>query len=217
LRPEHAPGRLAGEAGERDDARVKRTALLLLTLLAACGQGPAPLGSPGQAPEDGHEGHDHPPGQHPEPAAGPLPPGAEVPNDPVHAGLGQPAQPPAHFGDPDGDDYAGVVRLRGGLAALREGYLFVSVMPEGTNYPACFDRFDLSDPAVGAATDEERVIDLLYTGCSAPAGGVELKVQFDVDGYVETKDERTVVRRFSIERAAQDIDVVVDDRDDGTE
>lgn len=115
--------------------------------------------------------------------------------------------------------FGGVIRLRGELASATDGFLFVSVMPAGTNSPVAFDRFALSDAALGTVEAGERVIPFSYPPTPIPAGALELKVQYDVDGYVETKDGATRVARFPIgggEEGDTAIDVVLDGDDPAT-
>jgi len=178
-------------------------------LVAACGPAPVPIEPNRPAPasptqqHSADDGHDH----------GDAESGA-MPNDDTHAGMQDPRrQAPAaaaHEPQSGGEPYAGTVRLRGALAEVQESYLFISVMPEGQRMPGCFDRLDLGDAGVGTITEDERVISFSFASCPIPAGNVELKVQWDEDGYVES-DDKHVAQRYPVARGAQDIDVVLEE------
>ena len=141
-----------------------------------------------------------------------------MPRDAIHApfaahdaGAGVQVPNP-HVGPAEGGEtFAGVVRLPGEHALRTEGYLFVSVVPAGTSAPACFDRFMLADPQTSRLVEGERIVPFLYAGCSAPPGDLELKVQLDVDGFVETKEEGVLVGRFAIGRGDESIDVTLEE------
>ncbi len=172
--------------------------LLVLGVTAACGQAPVPL-----TEEEAR-------------ASEPAPPtAATMPDDEVHAGLrsggqeGGLADP--HVGSMGGGDesYAGVVRLQGALAEVQGAYLFVSAMPAGMNRPACSSKIDLADEALGRRLDGERVVPFVLEGCNVVPGEVELQVWFDLDGYVDSKEEGSVIRRYPIEHQDREIDVAL--------
>ncbi len=190
--------------------------------VVACGPYPTPVENvrTTRAPAaDPHAGHDHAPGEghdH-EPAAR-----QGMPSHSVHAPFaGQGAQGPVassgpapaanpHAGPAEGGEtFAGVVRIDGEAAQWTEGYLFVSVVPAGTNSPACFDRLDLSRAREDGLVDGVRVVPFRYASCPTPPGDLELKVQLDRDGFVETKDEATRIGRFPIQRGDESIDVTL--------
>lgn len=185
---------------------------LFLTILAlsltACGEPPKPLDegdAPPQAVQNPHrEGG----------GAGPLDAGSlgEMPQDSTHAAFASPgsASNPHGSGAVAGEAYGGVVRLTGERATRRDAYLFVSVVPAGTSMPLCFDRLDLSEESLGEMDGDVRIVPFSYTSCAPHDGDVELKVQFDIDGYVETKQEGSLVGRFPVERGDTQIDVTLE-------
>lgn len=203
------------------------TILLPLLLTVACGEAPVPVEEEIHFAGDGHDhgpaeahspddGHDH----GPDPSSGG--PGGVMPQDDIHAafqaGRAAPASqqgmtgsnPHAPSGAAVSASFGGLVRLTGERAAKREGYLFVSVVPAGTSAPACFDRLDLSDNRAGKLTEGVLSIPFAYRDCPAPEGDLELKVQFDLDGFVETKEEGSLVGRFPIIRGDEAIDVTLE-------
>lgn len=191
---------------------MKRATLLLSSayLLSACGEAPQPVVPQAPAPNEHSpgDGHDH----------GPAP-SREMPQDDIHAPF-QNAAPSApaggmenpHVPNPaaEGAPFSGVVRLTGDRATANEGYLFVSIVPAGTNMPVCFDRLTLSDPEVGKLEGDQRVVPIAWASCPLPEGELELKVQYDLDGYVETKTEADLVGRFPVARGDEAIDVVLE-------
>lgn len=169
---------------------------LLAALLAACGEPPQPVEPSASA-------------SHGTVSSG------RMPQDEMHAGLGAtavPATPANPHGQAvgEGETYAGVVRLTGERATRRDAYLFLSIVPKGTSMPLCFDRLDLSDESIGTMEGDARVIPFRHESCAKYDGDVELKAQFDLDGYVETKQEGSLVKRFPVEHADQAIDVTLE-------
>ena len=138
-----------------------------------------------------------------------------MPRDDTHAGLGG-DQPTSMDMEPHlatsgpADTYVGVIRLRGALAEVKPSCLFVSAMEAGQNRPACSTKLDLGDEAVGQTADGERVVPFVLGACNVIEHGVELQVWYDLDGFVDTKEEGSVIRRFSIERGDQAIDLVLE-------
>ena len=172
--------------------------LLVLGVAAACGPAPVPL-----TEEEAR-------------ASEPTPPTmATMPDDEVHAGLRSGSREggmtdPHEAGMGSGDEsYAGVVRLQGALAEVQEAYLFISAMPVGMNRPACSSKIDLADEALGERSEGERVVPFVLDGCNAVPGEVELQVWFDLDGYVDSKEEGSVIRRYPIEPQDREIDVAL--------
>ena len=175
--------------------------LSLLLLIAACGKAPVPIA--GQAP---------PP---------PQPSQAAMPADDIHAGLAtQGSMPPMPGGAVEGephlatsgpsDTYAGVIRLRGSLAEVERAFLFVSVMSSGEKRPACSTKISLADQALGQVSEGERVVPFALVSCNVVESGVELQVWYDLDGFVDTKEEGSIIRRHPIERGDQAIDIVLE-------
>ena len=200
--------------------------LLAPLLVAACGPMPVPV-DPAEryaqqqhSADDGHDhgehfpgdGHDHGDGGGGGGSAGPLADGAQAPNDSIHSGMtgGASSAGATQMNDGEGEPYSGVIRLRGELAEVKPSYLFISVMPEESNMPGCFTRLDLGDESVGTLDGEERVIGFHFTSCPIPGGGpVELKVQWDGDGYVNSENDREIAKRYPVARGAQNIDAVL--------
>ncbi len=191
------------------------TLLLVWSVGGACGPAPVPLEpravSDGASGHSADDGHDHGPG---EVGGAAIPNDAMMPNDATHSGMADPRARPAspHDTTATGEPYGGVVRLRGELAQIRSSYLFISVMPEGQNRPGCFTRVDLGNEQVGTLEGEERVIAFAFQSCPVPGdGAVELKVQWDGDGYINSEDDHEVIQRYAIARGEQGIDVALEE------
>jgi hypothetical protein len=131
-----------------------------------------------------------------------------MPDDEIHAGLQ--SENPHQMPGAETEAYAGVVRLRGELAAREEAFLFISVMPEGSNRPLGSTKVALSDPALGTRAEGERAIPFLLEHVATIPDAVELQVWFDLDGYVDSKEEGSLIRRFPVEHAASGVDVALD-------
>jgi hypothetical protein len=157
-------------------------------LLGACGRAPVPLDS---APPD------------PAPVAE-----RTMPDDDIHSGLQ--SENPHQMPGAGTETYAGVVRLRGELAGRDEAFLFISVMPEGSNRPLGSTKVALSDPALGTRAEGERAIPFVLEHVATIPGAVELQVWFDLDGYVDSKEEGSLIRRFPVEHGASGVDVALD-------
>ena len=164
-------------------------------LLVSCG---ALLGACGKAPVPVEEAH-----AAPDPAAT-----RTMPDDEIHAGLQ--SENPHQMPGAEMETYAGVVRLRGELAGRDQAFLFISVMPEGSNRPLGSTKVALSDPELGTRAEDERAIPFVLEHVATIPGAVELQVWFDVDGFVDSKEEGSLIRRFPVEHGASGVDVALD-------
>jgi hypothetical protein len=180
-------------------ARSRLFLVVLGVLLAACGRAPVPLDSAPAAPageampqDDIHSGLQR-----------------RMPEDNVHTGL-QASQNPHQAAGGESESFQGVVRLRGELASRDQAFLFISVMPRGSNRPLGSTKVPLADAALGTLQDGERTISFTLETVAKIADPVELQVWFDLDGNVDSKEEGSLIRRFPIEHAASAIDVVLD-------
>ncbi len=170
-------------------ARFPRFLGCLGLLLVSCGRAPVPVEGP--------------------PASEPLPSSqGAMPNDEIHAGLQ--AQNPHQAPSGETETFAGVVRLRGELAGREQAFLFISVMPEGSNRPLGSTKVALADPVLGPRQEGERAIPFVLEDVAKIPAAVELQVWFDLDGFVDSKEEGSLIRRFPVEHAASGIDVVLD-------
>jgi hypothetical protein len=164
---------------------------LLGLLLAACGDPPQPV-EESTSPMSARGGT----------ATGTLPPGHP------------PTQPRAADARSQDARFEGVVRLRGALAERESGFVFVSVMPEGSRMPIYSRKYSLDEPAVGAAEDGERVLrfelDRRYALSTIPPGQLELNVRFDPDGIVDSKEPEVLDAAVPIEPNRTDVEVVLD-------
>ncbi len=133
----------------------------------------------------------------PAPAASQLPPG----HPPLDGA-------PADDGSADAR-FAGTLRLRGELAAQREGFVMLSVKPEGVRMP-CYSR----KYAVAEASPEDGGLRLDFElGPESrmgkiPPGGIVLEARFDPDGMVESK-EGVVLATMPIQVGATDAEIVL--------
>ena len=142
----------------------------------------------------------------------PLPAGSGgrggMPDDDLHRSLLDPHESPgAALGETL--DYAGVIRLAGDLAAADEGVLFVSVMRVGDNRPLGSTKIDLSEPSSGSKEADERLVPFVLGGVSVADQELELQVRFDLDGYVDTKEQGGVLRSFPVSAGDAAIDVTL--------
>lgn len=131
-----------------------------------------------------------------------------MPDDEIHSALK--TQSPHQEALGEVEIFAGVVRLRGELADRADAFLFVSIMPAGLNRPVGSEKIALSNPDLGTSGDGERAIPFRLEQVSVVSGDVELQVWFDRDGYVDTKEEGSLIRRFHVAHGATDIDVMLD-------
>ena len=115
-------------------------------------------------------------------------------------------------GAPTEEAFGGAVRLRGALADATEGFLFVSIVKTGENMPIMLHRIELASASVGEVENGERVIPFEFEPSPTPGGALELKVQFDSDGFVGS-DAATRTVRYAIERGDLAIDAVLDGDD----
>jgi len=118
--------------------------------------------------------------------AGPLPPGTSTELPEGHPPIGGRATVDA------GDDvrFGGVVRLRGKLASAPEGYVFISVKPEGIRMPAFSRRYALADaePAVDGVRRLPFDLDKTNMMGGLVPGALVLEARFDPDGIVESRE-----------------------------
>lgn len=91
--------------------------------------------------------------------------------------------------------FAGEVRLLGGLASAREGVLWLYARQTGTRSPVLIRRYRMDDAAFRQEGEERvlafelRSVDSMMPGMPvALPEQVELKIEYDPDGLVETKE-----------------------------
>jgi hypothetical protein len=147
---------------------MPRTAAVLFLLVPgalACGPAPVPVES----------------------ASAPAAPAGQLP--PGHPPIGGGAGPPAARSAAD-LRFSGVVRLRGALASTQEGYVMVSIKPEGIKMPVFSRKYALSEATPGEdgelrlafQLDQDDMLGML------PPGGLVLEARFDPDGMVESQE-----------------------------
>lgn len=153
--------------------------------LAACGGKEAGAAAPDVAPE-----------------------AVAAPEQPVHGAvaLDPEMKPSEHF--------TGRVILSDELAT-GPGYLFVVVGRIGSPMPYLMKKYDVEGPEAVAGADGTRVVAFELTSADnfmdmpLPPAGIELKVRFDLDGYVETKGD-SVLETQPVEPGARDLEITLD-------
>ena len=195
-------------------ARLLPCCAALALALQGCGPAPVPVERNAQASSANALPAGHPPldgGSMGGQAGGQT--GGMPAGHPPLGGANMPAGHPTMPGATDEDvRFAGVVRLTGPFAEMQEGYLFVSVLPEGVRMP-CFSRkYELSDAVAGP--DGDRLLSFVLDRNNTMAGlvpGVDklvLEAWFDPDGSVDTKDGAVRVT-VPIEPGDTDAEVVL--------
>ena len=166
--------------------------LLALGALTACGPAPVPVDDTARGPRGANGA-----------SAGPIPGGPidastlpeghpPLTQEELDGGLGSGASLPS----PEDVRFAGVVRLRGDLATREDGFLMISVKPEGIRMPSYSRKYALAD--AGPVDDAgERLLrfelDQRNMMGGLLPGELVLEARFDEDGYVETKDDTVIV------------------------
>jgi hypothetical protein len=135
-----------------------------------------------------------------------------VPLHPVNVPEPVPEQTPSPHavGFQGAGTVSGTIRLRGPHAVPQGACLFVSVMPAGTRRPLCSTKIQLADPSLGTSDADGRAIPFALENCAAFDGTLELQVWFDLDGFVDTQEEGTLIRHFQIGEGKDAIDVTLE-------
>lgn len=124
----------------------------------------------------------------------------------------RPLDPPTATGSPHGaagagsphasGEFAGFrgwVRLRGELADVQEGVLYLIARPVGSRIPVLTEQVRMDDHRITADEGGGRSLPFVLDSTDAkamgggavqlPAGEMEVEARYDRDGYVDTKDD----------------------------
>jgi hypothetical protein len=144
--------------------------------------------------------------------AGAAPPAASQPTEaepeaPVHGAL----TPNPEM--KESEHFTGHVNLREALAT-GPGFVFVTVGRIGSPMPYLMKKYDAEGASVTPGPDGSRVLEFELTSADnfmdmpLPETDIELKVRFDLDGFVETKVD-SVLETLAVEPGAQDLEVTM--------
>ncbi len=123
-----------------------------------------------------------------------------------------PDHPPLEAASPEPVSFVGSVRLLGELATREDGYVFITIKPEGIMMPSYSHKYALSE--AGALEDGERrlafhVDEKDSMGGLAPTGPHVIEAWFDVDGFVDSKGDGYVVST-PVGRGGEGIELTLD-------
>jgi hypothetical protein len=113
--------------------------------------------------------------------------------------------------------FAGQVVLKGDLAGVKSGAVFLSARRKGQRLPSLSHKYDITDPA-WTAQEGNRVLSFTLTdqdnmgGVNAPMGAeMEVEARYDPDGFIDTRpgaDEEGVVK-IAVPASPGDIQLVI--------
>ncbi len=115
--------------------------------------------------------------------------------------------------------FAGSVSLRGDLATVESGSLYVSVRPPGSRFASLARKYEIGDPAFAGAGDERLLRfslderDAMESVRAPMFEEMEVEARFDPDGVLDTMDGvvRSTVRARP---GAREVAIVVERHED---